>query len=700
MADQNTETFAFQAEINQLMQLIINNFYSEPSLFLRELISNGSDALDKIHYLSFEDKDAMRDTDALEIKIIPDIENNTLTIWDTGIGMTKAHLIENLGTIASSGTKNFINTLQENKDVDMSLIGQFGVGFYSAYLVANEVEVHTKHPDDEQMIWKSSAGGHFTITSCEENDIPRGTKVILHLKEEHAKFLKAEELEKLVKKHSGFIPYPIYIYKEKEVEVPVEEEEPVEEEGPKVEVLDDEEEEKKEEKPKTEKKTIKDFERVNTQDAIWARDAADVTEEEYNEFFKTLGPHYEDPMAYKLVNVDGDFSYKALLYIPPRAPSDIFNRNAEMNNIKLYVRRVFITDESKKLCPEWLAFLSGVVDSPDLPLNVSREMLQRNKILELIKSNLTKRAIDMFKNLAKDEEKYKKFYEEFSRYIKLGITDDAKNRKKLSKLLRYHTSKSGDERCSLQDYVDRMKDGQTKIYYITGESKDAVATSPFVERLTKLDFEVIYMTEPIDEFLVQNLNKFGDHDLVCITKENLELELADDEKEKIEQQKKDFEKTCEKMKEALGEKVSKVVVGTRIEESPCCLVTPEMGWTANLSRIMKDQPLQGNNPFAMFSSQKIMEINPNHTIVQTLKKKVDDEDETGLKDLSDLLYQTSLLTSGFSLDEPQQYGTKIFKMLQYAYEDVSIDQPVEVTESSTVEENIADLDTEDLELVD
>uniref|UniRef100_A0A672KC87 Heat shock protein HSP 90-alpha 1 n=1 Tax=Sinocyclocheilus grahami TaxID=75366 RepID=A0A672KC87_SINGR len=607
MMEEEAETFAFQAEIAQLMSLIINTFYSNKEIFLRELISNSSDALDKIRYESLTDPSKLDSCKDLKIELIPDQKERTLTIIDTGIGMTKADLINNLGTIAKSGTKAFMEALQAGADI--SMIGQFGVGFYSAYLVAEKVTVITKHNDDEQYIWESAAGGSFTVKPDYGPSIGRGTKAILHLKEDQSEYVEEKRIKEVVKKHSQFIGYPItlFVEKQREKEVDLEEGEKEEEvaagdekDKPKIEDLGADEDEDTKDGQNKRKKKVKekyiDAQELNKTKPIWTRNPDDITNEEYGEFYKSLSNDWEDHLAVKHFSVEGQLEFRALLFVPRRASFDLFENKKKRNNIKLYVRRVFIMDNCEELIPEYLNFIKGVVDSEDLPLNISREMLQQSKILKVIRKNLVKKCLELFTELSEDKDNYKKYYEQFSKNIKLGIHEDSQNRKKLSEMLRYYTSASGDEMVSLKDYLAN----EFKYY----------------------------------------LNPQMPHTNLALLQRRPGAPLNDS--------------------------VSKqVTVSNRLVASPCCIVTSTYGWTANMERIMKSQALRDNSTMGYMTAKKHLEINPVHPIVETLREKAEtDKNDKAVKDLVILLFETALLSSGFTLEDPQTHANRIYRMIK------------------------------------
>ncbi|XP_047168144.1 endoplasmin homolog [Vigna umbellata] len=707
----NAEKFEFQAEVSRLMDIIINSLYSNKDIFLRELISNASDALDKIRFLSLTDKEVLGEGDntKLDIQIKLDKEKKILSIRDRGIGMTKEDLIKNLGTIAKSGTSAFVEKMQTSGD--LNLIGQFGVGFYSVYLVADYVEVISKHNEDKQYVWESKADGAFAISEDTWNEpLGRGTEIRLHLKEEAGEYLEESKLKELVKRYSEFINFPIYIWasKEVDVEVPADEDDSGDEDdsadGSSKEETEDEDADKGEDEDKPKTKTVKEttyeWELLNDVKAIWLRNPKEVTEEEYTKFYHSLAKDFSDekPLSWSHFTAEGDVEFKAVLFVPPKAPQDLYESyyNANKSNLKLYVRRVFISDEFDELLPKYLNFLRGLVDSDTLPLNVSREMLQQHNSLKTIKKKLIRKALDMIRRIAdedpdessdkekkedassdNDEKKgqYVKFWNEFGKSIKLGIIEDATNRNRLAKLLRFESTKSDGKLTSLDQYISRMKAGQKDIFYITGTSKEQLEKSPFLERLKKKNFEVIYFTDPVDEYLMQYLMDYEDKKFQNVSKEG--LKLGKDTKNK--ELKESFKDLTKWWKTALSkDNVDDVKISNRLDNTPCVVVTSKYGWSANMERIMQSQTLSDASKQAYMRGKRVLEINPRHPIIKELRERVvkNPEDE-GVKQTAQLMYQTALFESGFNLDDPKDFTSRIYD---------SVKSSLNISPDATVEE--------------
>lgn len=703
----NAEKFEFQAEVSRLMDIIINSLYSNKDIFLRELISNASDAIDKIRFLSLTDKEILGegDTAKLEIQIKLDKEKKIISIRDRGIGMTKEDLIKNLGTIAKSGTSAFVEKMQTSGD--LNLIGQFGVGFYSVYLVADYVEVISKHNDDKQYVWESKADGAFAISEDTWNEpLGRGTEIRLHLRDEAGEYLEESKLKELVKRYSEFINFPIYLWasKEVDVEVPADEDESSEEEESSEKTSTEEEGEdedsEKKSKTKTVKETTYEWELLNDVKAIWLRNPKEVTEEEYSKFYHSLAKDFSDekPLAWSHFSAEGDVEFKALLFVPPKAPHDLYESyyNSNKSNLKLYVRRVFISDEFDELLPKYLNFLKGLVDSDTLPLNVSREMLQQHGSLKTIKKKLIRKALDMIRKLAeedpdesndkdkKDVEKssddderrgqYTKFWNEFGKSIKLGIIEDATNRNRLAKLLRFESTKSDGKLTSLDQYISRMKSGQKDIFYITGTSKEQLEKSPFIERLKKKNYEVILFTDPVDEYLMQYLMDYEDKKFQNVSKEG--LKLGKDSKAK--ELKESFKDLTKWWKSALSfDNVDDVKVSNRLDDTPCVVVTSKYGWSANMEKIMQSQTLSDASKQAYMRGKRVLEINPRHPIIKELRERVvKDPEDVSVKQTAQLMYQTALMESGFTLSDPKDFASRIYSSVKSSL-DISPDAAVE-----------------------
>ncbi|MEQ2243266.1 hypothetical protein ILYODFUR_005259 [Ilyodon furcidens] len=695
---EKSEKHAFQAEVNRMMKLIINSLYKNKEIFLRELISNASDALDKIRLLSLTNEAALAANEELTIKIKSDKEKNMLHITDTGIGMTKEELVKNLGTIAKSGTSEFLNKMTEMQSEGQStseLIGQFGVGFYSAFLVADKVIVTSKHNNDTQHIWESDSNQFSVIEDPRGDTLGRGTTITLVLKEEASDFLELETIKNLVKKYSQFINFPIYVWASKTETV----EEPIEDdaEEPEKETSEDEaeveEEEEDKDKPKTKKveKTVWDWELMNDIKPVWQRPAKEVEEDEYKAFYKTFSKDNDDPLAHIHFTAEGEVTFKSILFVPTSAPRGLFDEYGSKKNdyIKLFVRRVFITDDFNDMMPKYLNFIKGVVDSDDLPLNVSRETLQQHKLLKVIRKKLVRKTLDMIKKIT-DDQYNEKFWKEFGTNIKLGVIEDHSNRTRLAKLLRFQTSNSETVLSSLEQYVERMKEKQDKIYFMAGTSRKEAESSPFVERLLKKGYEVVYLTEPVDEYCIQALPEFDGKRFQNVAKEGVKFEESEKAKEKREALEKEFEPLTTWLKDkALKDKIEKAVLSQRLTNSPCALVASQYGWSGNMERIMKAQAYQtgkdiSTNYYA--SQKKTLEINPKHPLVKQMLSRVgaDAEDQTA-SDLAMVLFETATLRSGYQLADTKAYGDRIERMLRLSM-NVPLDEQVEEEPEEPAEE--------------
>lgn len=685
------ETFEFQAEVNRLMDIIINSLYKKKEIFLRELISNASDALDKIRFLAVTAAESiLGSTKELEIRISFSEEHKTLTIRDTGVGMTKADMISNLGTVAKSGTSNFVEALADGQDIN--LIGQFGVGFYSVYLVADKVRVVSKNNDDDQYIWESTADSSFSVARDPRgNTLGRGTEITLFLKDDAHEFVKQDRLEELIQRYSEFITFPIKLYKKTEEVIEVDDDEEEETDGE--DVSDEEdvsvtEEEEEEDKPaKTEKVDVWDWHRVNSNVAIWSRDKDEVTDEEYHNFYTAISSKVQDgvsstdnePATWIHFKAEGEVEFKSILFVPSKAGNlydDYSNRKA---GIRLYVRKVLIQDDFEDLLPRYLNFLRGVVDSDDLPLNVSRETLQHHKVLKVMSKKLVRKALEMLRKLAtssaQDEEEgteaqedtpYIKFWKEFGKSIKMGVIEDGANRSKLAKLLRFVTSTSDGKFRSLDEYVADMAEWQQDIYFLAGESLEVLQKSPFLEVARKKGVEVLLLVDPIDEYAAQHLGEFDGHKLQSLSKEG--LKFADEDENVVKQRTKTykdmFKPLTKYLKDLFDGKVGKVTVSQRVETSPCVIVTGAFGNSANMERIMRAQTFTDPNALKMMQAQRTMEINPRHPIIVELNKAVQTApEEERTRDLAWLLYDTALLTSGFHQDEVENFADRMYRTI-------------------------------------
>lgn len=628
---ENIEHLNFQAEANQLLKLMIHSLYSNKEIFLRELISNASDAADKLRFEGLSDAALYESDPDLKIRIAYDKEARTITITDNGIGMSRQEVINNIGTIAKSGTREFFDSLTGDQAKDANLIGQFGVGFYSAFIVADKVTLTTRRAGltaEHGVRWESGGEGEYTLETVEKPD--RGTEIILHLREGEDELLSSFRLGSIIRKYSDHITLPIVMKKE---------------------VWDDE--------SKSYRLSDED-ETINQASAIWARPKNEITQEQYDEFYKHVAHDFEPPLAHVHARVEGKQEYIQLLYIPAHAPFDLFDRE-HRHGLKLYVRRVFIMDDAEKLLPGYLRFVRGIIDSSDLPLNVSREILQESKDIDSIRAGSVKKVLGLIEDLAtsdksEDQEKFKTFWREFGQVLKEGIAEDYSNRERIAKLLRF--TSTHDEReeqtVSLDDYIARMKPEQEKIYYITADGLKAAQSSPHLEIFRKKGIEVLLLCDRIDEWLVANLNEYAGKSLQSIAKGNLDLGKLEDEEEKKEHEKEagDFQELTNKMKEVLGEQVKDVRITYRLTESPACLVADTHDVSGNLGRLLKSagQKVPDSKPF--------LEINPHHPMIQRLKYE-----EAKFADWSHILFDQALLAEGGQLEDPAGFVKRLNDLL-------------------------------------
>jgi len=707
---ESSEKHEFQAEVNRLMDIIINSLYTDKQVFLRELISNAADALEKARFHSVQDETFLGDFKDLEVKIEHDPEAKTISIIDTGVGMSKADLINNLGTVAKSGTTNFLEAMAEGADAN--LIGQFGVGFYSAFLVADKVTVTSKcNEDPVQHVWESSADASFTVVEDPRgNTLGRGSRVTLHLKEDAHDYLSEDKLKETAKKYSQFIQFPIYVKVKKEVEAEAEEEDDddKEEEEKKDDVETKEEEEKPQEKKAPKKKTVFEWEQVNTQKAIWLRAKEDITEEEYNEFYKSISKDYLDPLAYTHFNAEGEIEFKSILYLPKKAPFDMLdNYWTKKSEVKLFVRRVLVAEKFEELLPRYLNFVRGVVDSDDLPLNVSREQLQQNKIMKVISKKLVRKVLELMKKLAKEEESgdsgdeekddedkeekeektekkdkkdedgtWTKFWKEFAKNLKMGCYEDDSNRSKLSKLLRFFSTKSEDKEISLDKYLDRMQESQESIYYMSGDSIETMRKAPALQIFKKKDLEVLMLPDHLDEPCLQKLADYEGKKFVSIQKADVKIDETEEEKKRFTKIQDMYKPLTDWWKEKLNEftetgamkgagvKIEKVEVSKRLTDSPVVVVTSQFGYSAQQERIMKSQAFQNKDQIAQMSGRKTLEINPKHPVVADLLAKVKaNKSDAAAIDTAQVLFQTALIESGYEIADPSALVARVYKLM-------------------------------------
>ncbi|MCN4144330.1 MAG: molecular chaperone HtpG [Thiohalomonas sp.] len=630
------ETLGFQTEVNQLLKLMIHSLYSNKEIFLRELVSNASDAIDKLRFEAISESKLYEDDTELKISLSFDKDARTITISDNGIGMSRDEVVENIGTIAKSGTREFLDSLTGDQKKDANAIGQFGVGFYSGFIVADKITLCTRRAGtagDQAVLWESGGEGDFSIETVHKDS--RGTEITLHLKDDEDELLDGSRLRTIARKYSDHITVPIEMLKEAMPPMPTED-------GEEPEEVED----------------VIEYETVNSASALWTRSKNDITEEEYTEFYKHVGHDFEEPLARSHNQVEGKYEYTSLLFIPKRAPFDMWDRERQ-HGIKLYVRRVFIMDKTEKLMPNYLRFVKGVIDSNDLPLNVSREILQNSKVLDNIRSGSVKKVLTLLEKMANNEkEDYQTFWKEFGRVIKEGPGEDFANRDKIAKLIRFSSTidDKEDQEVSLDDYISRMKEGQKDIYYITADSFAAAKNSPHLEVFRKKGIEVLLLTDRVDEFLISSLPAHEEKNIISVARGELDLGDMENEEEKKEQEKtqEEYKDFLKKITDSLGDDVKEVRMTHRLTDSPACLVTGEHDMSANLERLLKQagQDVMGHKP--------IFELNPEHPLIKRLSTDVDGE---CFDDWTRILFEQALLSEGGQLEDPPTFVSRLNKML-------------------------------------
>ncbi|CAK66411.1 unnamed protein product (macronuclear) [Paramecium tetraurelia] len=716
LLEQSQETHEFQAETGRLMDILINSLYTQKEIFLRELISNAADALDKIRFLSVKNPEILGDKTELAIRIEINTEEKSVSVTDSGIGMSKNDLISNLGTIAKSGTTQFIEAI---KGGNVNLIGQFGVGFYSCFLAGQKVTVASKNTDDDQYIWESQAAHSFAVSKDPRgNTLGRGTQVTIHLKQDAVEFAEESTIKELIKKYSEFINFPIYLKVTREVSKQVEEEPEQQQDqqentdDDEVKVKDDDDDADTNKKAtKTIKEKVSEWVQINENKAIWLRPKEEISDDDYKKFYKVLSKNSgEDPFNWVHFKAEGEVEFTSLIYIPKRAPSDMFDNyyGKQTTSLKLYVRRVLISEEFEDILPRYLSFVKGVIDSDELPLNVNRETLQQLKMLKVISRKIVKKILELFQDAAsyddedeedteeeqqrlKDEKRKKKideyneFWKEYGKNIKLGVIEDSSNRQKLAELTRWYSSKNATELTSFDDYIERAKPGQDSIYYLAGENKEQLLSSPIIQGLLKKGYEVLLLEDPVDEFTFQHLNEYKQKKLTNVGKGDFKQpEDNDEQRKKQKALKKVFQPLTDWWRKLLSENVDSVIISQRLIDDPIIVVSSESGYSANMERISKAQAYSSKAGSQQFG-KKIVEINPNHQAIQELLQRVKDDPDQETEEMAKVLYEAALVNSGYSIPNPEKFASRFYKLFNSAL-GIDRDAPVKEFEVEIEEE--------------